>query len=81
MAKNNTIAKMRIAMRIAQFYQCAICDKLAIGETRGIDLDCCFVSELTNFLDGLDTPSTYMPIGWASFYEDKGTIFRCPICN
>jgi hypothetical protein len=68
-----------VTIKFRPVYTCSQCGSIAEGDLRTIQ-------SIVYSLDAIkprlkETPSGWLPIGWASYYSPKGHDFRCPGCQ
>ena len=61
-------------------YVCDGCGREVPGDTHSKSVDCATFEELMEILSKAGKSANGMPVGWASVYSPKKTLYKCDHC-
>ena len=62
-------------------FTCAACGVTAEGNRDHVQLTTDTADQLKTSVEKITESPGVMPVGWASFYGEKKTIYKCPRCK
>lgn len=74
------IKKARATVRYVPIYHCHKCGAESPGDTERLELECTEFADISKRLAGLTLRASAIPVGWASYYSLRATVFRCAQC-
>lgn len=70
---------LEVTIKYRPIYTCSQCGSIAAGDIRTVRSVVYTMNATKPILK--ETPPSWIPVGWASYYSPKGHDFRCPDCQ